>query len=157
MKEVSLALIIICHRRKMVLEDLIKEYIIIEDKMIRGFGFNHDFAKKDSVAAVSKFEYLNKLHFIILDLIMEENDIKSLQYLIEKYNKELFGSSQLLISLYKRYLTLDPAHEQYYKNLAETIIANKAERTWGNAQKMYKYAQEHNWKEATETLNTISY
>ena len=141
----------------MILEKLIEEYIAIEDKMGEVFGFNMDFAKKEPIACLAKSEYIADLKFIIWDLIMKENDTKTLNYLIEKYSKELFKTPQLLISLYKRYLTLDPANEQYYKNIAEIIVTSRNESAWPDAQKMYQFAEEHNWHAATETLNTINY
>jgi hypothetical protein len=141
----------------MALENLVMEYIAIFDKMEGGFCFSSDFAKKDPIAALSKFEYIHELNYTIWHLVIHESNINLLKHIIEKYGKELTKTPKLLISLYKRYLTLDPTYEQYYKNLAEIIIANLHHNTWEKAQKMYEFAQKQNWKAATEILNSIDY
>jgi hypothetical protein len=69
----------------------------------------------------------------------------------------LKSEHKLIVCLYKRYLTLNPTNEQYYKDLANIIIFYRSESEKLKARKMYQFAQAHNYDEAAKVLDSINY
>jgi hypothetical protein len=140
----------------MTLEVLINDYIGIpaDDKDGLGPQLN---IYIDGIAVRAKYHYLTRLNFYIADLVRQENDLNSLKYLIEKFGPMLKSEHKLIVCLYKRYLTLNPTNEQYYKDLANIIIFYRSESEKLKARKMYQFAQAHNYDEAAKVLDSINY
>lgn len=140
----------------MILEQLIEEYIAIPHKTRDSFNFDQDI-NDDIAASNARYLYMRGLCYYIVHLISKENNLNSLQQLIEKYGKILFEDHELGRCLYKRSLILDPANVLHYKKLAEDIVLHMSECVWEDAQKMVAFAEQHNWQAATEMLNSISH
>jgi hypothetical protein len=141
----------------MILEQLIDEYIAIPHKTRNGWRFILDLSKDDGVASDVRYLYMKELCFYIARSISKENNLNSLQQLINKYGKILFEDKERGLCLYKRSLVLDPTNVSYYKKLAEAIVLHMNECVWEDAQKMVAFAEQHNWQAATELLNSLSH
>jgi hypothetical protein len=138
----------------MIIESLVKEYLVMPDRLKISSGTNSELTRTDFIANEARYQYITMLRFYIKDLINEEKNVETLKFLIENYTNLLLGDQDLIICLFKKYLFLDPTNEQYYKKLAELIILHWHKDTWASAQIMYKFAQEHNWRSAAEILNS---
>jgi len=138
----------------MIIESLIQEYLGIPNKFFDKSS-QFDLSKNNRPAAEAKYWYLQNLYSYILDLIKEENNSTTLEYLIKKYEKSLYKEPDLIVHLYKKYLAFEQTNELYYKKFAELIIVYKGTSAGTKAHELYKFVQEHNWKAAADTLKLI--
>jgi hypothetical protein len=138
----------------MILENLIQEYFNIISKLDTNTN-QIDLSKIDMVTFHAKREYLYYLKSYINDLIKKEASATILKQLINTYEFQFCVDNKLIISLYKKYLMLEPNDEQYYKKFSEIINLSKNESTLSNAQELYKLVEEHKWNNAIEIINSI--
>ena len=141
----------------MILEKLIIDYLAIPSAGKHGFGFRLKLAQIDSIAAKARYNYAAYLGFFIMHMIQEENNASILNNLIKTYGGKLSEDKEqrMIISLYKRYLQLDPTNESTYKQFAEIIALYGCQSENEKAEAMYKYAENQNYTAAQEILNLI--